>query len=102
MTEDEKLLTRLYPMVGLSADWCCSAWQTHPNVVIFDNEDDDESYSVVVHRWDEQKGETISQTAFTGSAIECIEQCKLNDDTISRLVEQAIAGTLESDDTLIG
>ena len=75
LTQDEKLLSARYPMVGLNADWCCAAWQITVSSVIFDNEDDGGTYSVLIYDTDEDGMRDI-EDAFTGSIAECLEYLK--------------------------
>ncbi|WP_421308989.1 hypothetical protein [Aeromonas veronii] len=51
-------LNRLYPMIGLSADWIYQTWLISGNVtkgtVIFNNEDDD-LYELISFHYDEDE-----------------------------------------------
>ena len=75
-TPDEQRLGARYPMVGLSADWCCAAWQITDNTVIFDNEDDGGTYSVLIYDTDKDGMRDI-EDAFTGSIAACLEYLEL-------------------------
>ena len=107
-------LSKAFPMVGLTADWCCQAWEVHKHVVIFENETDstDDNYSIVVHQWCDDSGESTNVNLITGSYEQVIEivtnardayDWKLFTDdsnpavTLCRMVADAQQGTLSVD-----
>ncbi|MBL0625786.1 hypothetical protein [Aeromonas jandaei] len=62
-------LNRLYPMIGLSADWIYQTWLISGNVtkgtVIFNNEDDD-SYELISFHYDEDEN-LVANMEYSGS-----------------------------------
>ena len=76
LTPDEQSLSAQYPMVGLSADWVCAAWQITDDTVIFDNEDDGGTYSVLIYDTDEDGTRDIKEE-FTGTIEECLNYLEL-------------------------
>ena len=62
-----------YPTGGLNADWNSRVWFVSDTVVIFDLEDYDDEYQVLVYAWDDASGMQHTESLHTGTMPECLD-----------------------------